>query len=57
MVSTNLDGFNLVNHGQFAKLSPHQTFQLYGIKAFSHNYSQILYSGFLSRTLSNTLKI
>ena len=32
-VSTYLDGFSLVNHGQFAKfaeLSSHQTFQLYG---------------------------
>ena len=32
-VSTNLDGFNLANHGRFAKfakLSPRQTFPLYG---------------------------
>ena len=34
IVSTNLDGFSLVNHGQFAKfakLSPYQTFPLYSI--------------------------
>ena len=33
LVSTNLDGFNLANYGQFtkfAKLSPRQTFPLYG---------------------------
>ena len=34
IVSTNLNGFSLVNHGRFAKftkLSPHQTFLLYNI--------------------------
>ena len=33
-IQLKLDGFSLVNHGQFAKfakLSPHQTFPLYGI--------------------------
>ena len=35
IVSANLDGFNLMNHGWFAKFtkfSPHQTFLLYGTK-------------------------
>ena len=35
MVITNLDGFSLANRrrlAKFAKLSPHQTFPLYGIK-------------------------
>ena len=32
IVTTNLDDFSLVNHGQFANLSPHQTFPLYGIR-------------------------
>ena len=27
---TNMDGFSLMNYGQFTKLSPHQTFLLYG---------------------------
>ena len=34
VVTTNLDGFSLANHGRFAKftkLSPRQTFPLYGI--------------------------
>ena len=30
IVSTNLDGFSLANHGWFAKLSPYQPFPLYG---------------------------
>ena len=30
IVTTNLDGFSLVNRRQFAKLSPRQTFPLYG---------------------------
>ena len=32
MVTTNLDGFSLANRRRFAKLSPRQTFPLYGIK-------------------------
>ena len=34
IISKNLDGFSLANHGRFAKfakLSPRQTFPLYGI--------------------------
>ena len=29
IISTNLDGFSLANHGRFAKCSPCQTFPLY----------------------------
>ena len=38
MVTTNLDGFSLANHRRFAKfpkLSPRQTFLLYGILHFT----------------------
>ena len=38
IVSIYLDGFSLANHGQFtkfAKLSPRQTFLLYGINTWS----------------------
>jgi len=31
IVNRNLDGFRLVNHAKFVKLSPCQTFPLYGI--------------------------
>ena len=46
IVSTNLDGFSLVNHRQFAKLSPHQTFLLYGIHvAINHFNVSSIYTG------------
>ena len=41
IVSTNLDGFSLVSHGQFAKFakfSPHQTFPLYVIFVYQISY-------------------
>ena len=31
MISTNLDGFSLANHRQFANVSPRQSFPPYGI--------------------------
>ena len=47
IVTTNLDGFSLANHGwfaKFAKLSPHQTFLLYGTSCFSFIPTKILFT-------------
>ena len=44
MVSTNLDGFSLANHRKFAKftkISPRQTFPLYGIHLCISNNIQL----------------
>ena len=55
IASTNLDGFNLVNHGwfgKFAKLSSHQTFPLPNFPAiryllFINSFPLIMYDQFI----------
>ena len=58
IVSTNLNGFSLANHGRFAKISPHQPFPLYGIRESTASLASVQNgSSFSKMTVRRSINI